>query len=174
MKPEDCYKTAFVTRDGKFEFNVLSFGLCNAPGTFQCLMNQVFDKFLGKFVLVYFDDIMMIYSQSVGEHREQLKHVFEALRRNQLFTNPNNCIFLRREIEFVANAVSEGEIKMDRTKIAAIQECPIPTKTTEMRSFLGLANYYRRFIQGFVKIAGPLHDLSSQKEFRWTKHPSMN
>ena len=165
----DESKTACVTRYGAFEFLVMPFGLTNAPATFCTLMNKVLHKFLDRFVVVYLDDIV-VYSNTLEEHIEHLGEVFEVLREHQLYVKREKCVFAQKRIPFLGHIVGEGRIWMDSAKISAIQEWETPKRVTEVRSFLGLANYYRRFIQGYSCITTPLTDLL-KKERAWEWSP---
>ena len=168
VRTEDRPKTAFVTKDGLYEFNLLSFGLCNALSTFQRLMNRIFEPFLGRFILVYLDDII-IYSRTAEDHRLHVEQALATLRKEQLFTNPKKCLFFQEAIEFVGHIVTNGQVHMDPAKVTAVSERAIPQNVTELRSFLGLANYYWRFVRNYARIAAPLHDLTrSGITFTWT------
>ena len=136
----------------------MPFGLTNAPATFCTLMNKVLQPFLDRFVVVYLDDIV-IYNQSLEEHVEHLRQVFRVLRENQLYVKKEKCSFAQREIPFLSHIVGSGQIRMDGSKVRAIDEWEPPTKVTELRSFLGLVNYYRRFIKGYSNITSPLTDM---------------
>ena len=162
-------KTACVTRYGSYEFLVMPFGLTNAPATFCTLMNKVLHPFLDRFVVVYLDDIV-VYSESLEEHIEHLRQVFEVLRQNELFVKREKCSFAQKEVPFLGHIIGGGVIRMDRDKIRAIEEWKPPTKVTELRSLLGLANYYRRFVEGYSKIASPLTDLLKKgKTWDWNE-----
>ena len=158
MKPEDREKTAFVTKYGIYEFTVMPFGLCNAPATFQRLMDTVLQGILWHFVIVYIDDIN-IGSRTFSEHLEHLKQVFERLRNAGLKLNPEKCFFFEKKLVFLGHVVSNEGIQTDPDKIAAVKNFPIPRDVSQLRGFLGLASYYRRFIQNFSKIAEPLNKL---------------
>ncbi|XP_021753565.1 uncharacterized protein LOC110718935 [Chenopodium quinoa] len=158
-------KTACVTRYGAFEWLVMPFGLTNAPATFYTLMNQVFHEFLDKFVVVYLDDIV-IYSKTFEEHLDHLRKVFEKLQKHHMFVKQEKCAFAQEEVGFLGHFVGKGRIRMNPKKIQAIQDWKDPRNTSELRSFLGLANYYRRFIKGYSELASPLTDLL-QKDRRW-------
>ncbi|KAJ4728107.1 Retrotransposon protein, putative, Ty3-gypsy subclass [Melia azedarach] len=161
-------KTTCVTRYGSYEFLVMPFGLTNAPATFCTLMNKIFHPFLDKFVVVYLDDIV-VYSESLKEHVEHLRRVFQVLRENELYVKREKCSFAQEEVMFLGHKISGGRIYMDTAKVRAIQEWKPPTSVTELRSFLGLVNYYRRFIQGYSKRATPLTNLLKKKEvWEWT------
>ena len=151
-------KTAFNTRYGKYEFLVMPFGLTNAPSTFQMLMNQVLRPYLDKFVLVYLDDVM-IYSNSLEEHKEHLRLVLQALKENNLYCKPKKCVFNKPEVEFCGHIVGNGVVKVLDQKVKIINDWPTPRNVHEVRQFYGLANYYRRFIRHFAAIASPLAGL---------------
>ena len=165
----DQFKTAFKTRYGHYEFMVLPFGLTNAPATFMSLMNDVFRPYLDKFVLVYIDDIL-VYSKTLEEHEENLRTVLNLLRENQLFAKASKSEFFQEEVEFLGHIVTQKGVKTDPKKCQAVLQWPTPTNQTELRGFLGLTNYYRRFVKGYAKIASPLTDLL-KKDFRfvWTQ-----
>ena len=161
-------KTACVTRYGAFEFLVMPFGLTNAPATFCTLMNQVFHDYLDKFVVVYLDDIV-VYSTTMAEHEEHLRLVFEKLRQNQLYVKREKCAFGQPTIKFLGHIVEQGCIRMDPDKVKAIQDWKTPASLTELRSFLGLANYYRRFIKGYSEKVLPLTELLKKTTcWKWT------
>ncbi|WVZ89884.1 hypothetical protein U9M48_036233 [Paspalum notatum var. saurae] len=168
MKLGDEWKTAFKTKFGLYEWLVMPFGLTNAPSTFMRLMNEVLRPFIGLFVVVYFDDIL-IYSKSMDEHLEHLSAVFDALRAAHLFANMEKCIFCTQRVSFLGYVVTPQGIEVDSSKIAAIQEWPTPTTVTQIRSFLGLAGFYRRFVRDFSSIAAPLHELTKKDvPFAWS------
>ncbi|KAE8690983.1 cytochrome P450 78A7-like [Hibiscus syriacus] len=161
-------KTACVTRYGSYEFLVMPFGLTNAPATFCTLMNKVLQPFLDRFVVVYLDDIV-VYSKTLEEHVEHLRRLFQVLRENELYVKEEKCSFAQKEVPFLGHIVGGGKLQMDRDKIRAIDEWKPPTKATEMRAFLGLANYYRRFVKGYSKIATPLTELlKKDKVWDWS------
>nr|GEV65398.1 hypothetical protein CTI12_AA187700 [Tanacetum cinerariifolium] len=160
-------KTPCVTRYGSYEFLVMPFGLTNAPVTFCTLMNKLFHMFLNKFVVVYLDDIV-VYSHNLEEHVLHLKQVFQVLRDNELYVKLEKFSFAQDEVEFLGHKIKDGGLMMDGAKIKAIQDWEPPTKVTELRSFLGLVNYYRRFIMGYSAIASPLTDLlKKNKAWIW-------
>ncbi|KAE8668323.1 cytochrome P450 78A7-like [Hibiscus syriacus] len=161
-------KTACVTRYGSYEYLVMPFGLTNAPTTFCTLMNKVLQPFLDHFVVVYLDDIV-VYSKTVEEHIEHLRRVFQVLRDNELYVKEEKCSFAQKEVPFLGHVVGGGKLQMDKDKIRAIDEWKPPTKVTELRAFLGLANYYRRFVKGYSKIATPLTELlKKDKVWEWS------
>eukprot|EP00253_Pinus_taeda_P020635 PITA_20635 len=157
IKEEDISKTAFRTRYGHYEFVVLPFGLTNAPATFMCLMNRVFHRFLDKFVLIFIDDIL-IYSRSHEEHKEHLRMVLQTLREHQLYAKFSKCDFFE-EIQYLGHVITKEGIAVDPEKIKTIMEWPMPKDVADIRSFMGLAGYYRRFVEGFSRIAYPITSL---------------
>lgn len=167
IKPEDISKTAFRTRYGHYEFSVMPFGLTNAPAVFMDLMNRVFKPYLDKFVVVFIDDIL-VFSRSLSEHEEHLRKVLEVLRENQLYAKLKKCEFWLKEVAFLGHIISENGVSVDPEKIKAIMEWPRPTNVPEVRSFMGLAGYYRRFVQDFSKIALPITRLVKKSvKFEW-------
>jgi hypothetical protein len=145
MNLGDEWKTTFKTKFGLYEWLVMHFGLTNAPSTFMRLMNEVLRAFIGKFVVVYFDDIL-IYSKSMEAHLDHLRAVFTTLRDARLFGNLEKCVFCTDRVSFIAYVVTPQGIEVDQAKVEAIQEWPVPKTITQVRSFLGLAGFYRRFV----------------------------
>ena len=165
----DVSKTAFRTRYGHYEFVVMPFGLTNAPAAFMKLMNNIFREFLDKFVIVFIDDIL-IYSRSKEEHVEHLRIVLQRLRDHQLFAKLSKCSFWQKKIGFLGHVISEEGVAVDPEKITTITHWPRPKNATEIRSFLGLAGYYRKFVEGFASIAKPLTQLTCKDaKFEWTE-----
>ena len=167
MKLGDEWKTAFKTKFGLYEWLVMPFGLTNAPSTFMRLMNEVLRSFIGRFVVVYFDDIL-IYSRSLEEHLDHLRAVFNALRDAHLFGNLEKCTFCTDRVSFLGYVVTPQGIEVDQAKVEAIHSWPVPCTVTQVRSFLGLAGFYRRFVKDFSTIAAPLHELTKKgATFTW-------
>ena len=167
VAPQDISKTAFGTRFGHFEFLVLPFGLTNAPATFMSFMHEVLQPYLDKFVVVFLDDIL-IYSKDEEEHMQHLELVLQKLRDHHLFAKMSKCAFNLQEVEFLGHVVSSAGIRMDAAKVAAIKDWPRPATVRDVRSFHGLANYYRRFIADFSKISTPLTNLTKKAVgFHW-------
>ena len=158
LNPEDCAKTAFNTHIGKYEWKVLPFGLSNAPAVFQAVMNKLFGKALNKFVCVYLDDIL-VFSKTPEEHIEHLRWVLEKLRSTGLKAKLAKCHFFCAKLKFLGHEVSAQGLGPDPAKVDTITNWPVPSSTFELRSFLGLTNYFRRYIKGYAKIASPLTDL---------------
>ncbi|GKD22218.1 putative reverse transcriptase domain-containing protein [Tanacetum coccineum] len=160
---DDISKTAFRTRYGHFEFTIMPFGLTNALAVFMDLMNRVCKPYLDKFVIVFIDDIL-IYSKTKEEHEVHLKLVLELLRKEKLYAKFSKCEFWLLEVHFLGHVVNQSGIHVDPRKIEAVRNWKAPTTPSEVRSFLGLAGYYRRFIANFSKIAKPLTSLTQKKK----------
>ena len=158
VRENDVSKTTFRTRYGHYEFLVMSFRLTNAPAAFMDLMNRVFSPHLDKFVIIFIDDIL-VYSGSPEEHAEHLRTVLQILRERQLYTKISKCQFWLDKVAFLGYVISTEGISVDPQKIEAIVNWKPPTNVSEVRSFLRLAGYYRKFVEGFLKIATPLTNL---------------
>ncbi|KAL4329720.1 hypothetical protein AHAS_Ahas13G0328300 [Arachis hypogaea] len=169
VKEDDIPKTAFRTRYGHYEFVVMSFGLTNAPAVFMDYMNRVFRPFLDKFAVVFIDDIL-VYSKMVKEHEEHLRIVLQILKEQKLYAKLSKYEFWKEEVKFLGHVVSKGGIAVDpSSKVEAVMEWKRPMTMTEVRSFLGLAGYYRRFIEGFSRITLPMTKLTRKEvPFVWT------
>ncbi|GAU37549.1 hypothetical protein TSUD_369970 [Trifolium subterraneum] len=167
VKTEDIPKTAFRTRYGHYEYTVMPFGVTNAPGVFMEYMNRIFHSFLDKFVVVFIDDIL-VYSKSEEEHKEHLRIVLQVLKEKKLYAKLSKCEFWLKEVSFLGHVISSGGIAVDPAKVDAVMKWGTPESVSEIRSFLGLAGYYRRFIEGFSKMALPLTLLTRKdKTFVW-------
>jgi hypothetical protein len=168
IKEEDIQKTAFKTRYGHYEFLVMPFGLTNAPATFMDMMNRTFRELVDRCVVVFIDDIL-IYSKSREEHEEHLSTVLSILRKQKLFAKFKKCEFWLEEVTFLGHVISKEGISVDPSKMEAVVNWARPTSVHEIRSFLGLAGYYRRFVEGFSKLAAPLTKLTKKNEaFIWS------
>ncbi|KAJ0883873.1 putative nucleotidyltransferase, Ribonuclease H [Helianthus annuus] len=169
VRNEDISKTAFRTRYGHYEFLVMPFGMTNAPAVFMDLMNRVCKPYLDKFVIVFIDDIL-IYSKSQEEHERHLRLILELLRNEKLYAKFSKCDFWLREVHFLGHVVNKDGIHVNPAKIDSIKNWPTPKTPTEVRQFLGLAGYYRRFIKGFSKIAQPLTTLTQKGiAYKWNE-----
>jgi hypothetical protein len=167
MFAADVDKTAFRTHDGLYEFLVMPFGLCNAPATFQALMNDVLRPFLRRFVLVCFDDIL-IFSSSWAEHLGHVRAVFNILQQHRLFVKRSKCVFGAESISDLGHIISAAGVAMDPAKVKAVAEWPRPRSARAVRGFLGLAGYYRKFVQGYGTIAS-LTALLRKDGFSWSE-----
>ena len=168
MDPESREHTAFTTYGGLYEFLVMPFGLTNAPSTYQRLMECVLRNLTYKICLIYLDDIL-VYSKTFSDHLLHLRQVFERLRAANLKLKPSKCRFACHRVHYLGHVVSAAGIAPDEDKIEAVRDFPRPHNVKTTRSFLGLANYYRRFVKDFAKIAAPLNNLlRKQQKFVWT------
>src|SRR5437588_4767918 len=148
-------RSAFVTPDGQYEYTRMPFGMCNAPATFQRMMNEIFRDMLGKHVAVYLDDLE-VYTATFEEHLEKVKEVLQRIRDNGLFLKPKKCTIATNKMKYLGFVIGEEGLTMDETKVTAIMKYPRPTSQTELRSFLGVATFYRRFIRNFSTVADAL------------------
>lgn len=156
MAEHDKAKTAFCTPFGLFEFNRMPFGLCNAPGTFQRLMERIFGDERFHSLLLYLDDIV-VFSSDFKSHLQRLELVFERLKHHNLKLKLKKCSFFQSEVKYLGHVISAAGVSTDPEKIRAVEEWRRPRTLTELRSFLGFASYYRRFVEGFARLAAPLH-----------------
>lgn len=160
IHPDDVSKTAFTTPFGHYEYLVIPFGLSNAPSAFQTVMNNVFRDMLDKFVMIYLDDIL-IYSRSAEEHMEHIAMVLQRLREHGFKAKMKKCEFFKQNLKFLGHVVGVDGISVDQDKIKDVADWPVPRTVTEVRSFLGLANYFRKFIQGYSSMVKPLVGLTA-------------
>jgi hypothetical protein len=170
MRESDEWKTAFKTNEGLYEWFVMSFGLTNAPSTFMRLMNEILKDFIGKFVVVYLDDIL-IFSRTKEEHLRHLTLVMRRLQQEKLLINLKKSSFMKTELIYLGFVISSNELKMDPEKVKAIKEWSSPKSMFEVRSFHGLASFYRKFIRDFSGICAPMMDTvkKKHKSFKWTE-----
>ena len=161
IRPGDEWKTAFKTNEGLYEWMVMPFGLSNAPSTFMRLMNQVLKPFIGKFVVVYFDNIL-IYSKTEATHYNHVREVLAVLQANELYINLKKLLFL-------GYVVSANGIHVDEDKVSAIKEWPTPKTVSDVRSFHRLATFYRRFVRDFSSMVAPITECLKKGRFSWGK-----
>ncbi|MEL7181406.1 MAG: reverse transcriptase domain-containing protein, partial [Pseudomonadota bacterium] len=168
VAPEDRHKTAFVTPDGGlYEYKRMPFGLSNAPGTFQRLMNELFKTELHKYVLIFLDDIL-IYSPTLEEHADHVRRVMLTLRAANLKLKPKKCKFFQPQVEYLGHIIDQNGSRPDHKKVEAVQTWPRPTTVTGVKSFLGFCNYYRKFVKDFAQKAEPLTNLTKKyQRFSW-------
>jgi hypothetical protein len=172
MHSVDIPKTAFRTHEGHYEFLVMPFGLANAPATFQVLMNDVLRPYLRRFALVFFDDIL-IYSSSWAEHLQHLTITLKAIRDHHLHLKRSKCSFGAASVAYLGHVISAAGVAMDADKVAAVESWPKPHSARALRGFLGLAGYYRKFIQEFGIITAPLTRLLHRDAFVWDDDAAM-
>jgi hypothetical protein len=166
IKEGNEWKAAFITPDGLYEPTVMMFGLCNAPATFQGFMNHIFaDLVARRKVAVYLDDVL-IFASDINKHCEIVKEVLKRMEDNNLYLRPTKCKFEKTETEYLRVVIKDGQICMDLAKVAGTVAWEAPKTVKAVRSFLGFANYYRRFIQGYASIVRPLNDLT-KKDTKW-------
>jgi hypothetical protein len=167
LRPGDEWKTAFKTKEGLYEWLVMPFGLTNAPSTFMRVMTQTLKPYLGRCVVVYFDDIL-VFSQHRDEHLQHLTQILQVLRQEKFYANFNKCSFLQPKTHFLGFIISQQGVEVDPEKVRAIVEWPEPQTFFEVRSFHGLATFYRRFIHTFSTIMAPITECLKAKVFKWT------
>lgn len=167
MKPEDILKIASRTRYGHYEYSVMAFGVTNTSDVFMEYMNMTFHQYLDKFVVVFIDEIL-IYSKTHEEHVEHLKIMLELLKEKQLYANLSKCEFRLRGVSFLGHVIFSGGITVDPSKVDDVLQWETLNSVMEIRSFLGLASYYRRFIEGFSKLEIPLTQLTRKGQvYEW-------
>ena len=167
VRETDIPKIAFKTYYGHFEFTVMPFGLTNAPTTFMDLMHKVFQPYLNKFVLVFVDDIL-IYSKSKWEHEDHLRIILQLMKDHQLYAKFSKCEFWLTEVRFLGHVVSALGVSVDPKKVKVVMSWERSKSVFEIRSFLGLAGYYRRFIEDFSQLAAPMTRLTRKEvKFDW-------
>lgn len=164
VKKEDVHKTTFRTHEGHYEFLVMPFGLTNAPATFQACMNKIFKSFLRKFVLVFFDNIL-VYSKGWHSHLSQLAIALKVLQTRQFRVNRHKCVFGRSHLDYLGHVISNERVSVDPVRINSVLQWSLTKNVKGVRGFLGLTGYYRRFIANYGKIAKPLIELTKKDAF---------
>ena len=168
MREGDEKWTTILTRFGAFQSKVMREGMTNAGASFQYFMNDIFHQLLDKGVVVYIDDIL-VYSANKEEHIETCKEVFDIIRQHHLYLKPKKCEFFKEEVEFLGNIIRHGQVEMDPSKLESIRTWPQPRCVKDIQRFLGFANFYRRFIEGYAGVIGPLINLTKKTvEWKWT------
>jgi len=169
LAPEYADKTAFITRRGMFRFRTMLFGLCNAVATFQRLMDLALAGLNFDICLVYLDDIIL-HSKTLEEHLQRLEKLLQQLQEVNLKLKPSKCSLMQKKVVFLGHVVSGDGIATDPEKIKLVEEWPTPTNLKQLRGFLGLTGYYRKFVNGYAHIAGPLNRLLKKDQaYEWTK-----
>ena len=167
IKEKDEWKTAFLTNKGLFEPQVMYFGLCNSPGTFQRMMNSIFQELLHKGVLANYMDDFVIPAKTMEELEERMVMFLKIAEKHNLCFKRSKCDFNMKEISILGVIVGKGQVKMEQEKIKAVKEWKTPTRVKDIESFLRFANFYKRFIHNFNHIAKPLNKLKDKKEWKW-------
>jgi len=169
MKPEDADKTAFICKEGQIKFTTMPFGLCNAGATFQRMMDMLMAGLAYEVCLVYLADVI-VFSSSVEEHIKRLRLVLSKQRDAGLKLKPSKCSLLQKQVSFLGHVVSGEGIRTDPEKVRVVADWPVPVNLREVRSFVGLCSYYRRFVKDFARISSPLHALTRKNaSFHWSE-----
>src|SRR6266481_1984754 len=170
IKEGDEWKAAFQMNHGLFKPLVMYFSLTNSLATFQTMMNDIFKDIMDEgFVAIYMDDIL-VFMQMIEHHREVVSHVLDILQKHRLYLKAEKCSFECPTVKYLGLILSEGHIEMDPVKIAGVKEWPIPRNMTEVQSFVGFVNFYRRFIPDFSHVSKPLHQITKKEElWCWTE-----
>jgi hypothetical protein len=166
MREEDIAKTTFRCHYGHYEFLVMPFGLTNAPATFQSCKNHVFNKQLRKHLLVFFDDLL-IYSKTWEEHLRHVDQILSIMEEQSLYSKESKCEFGMSEVLYLGHIIGAKGVQVHQEKIKSIMEWPTPKTLTELRGFLGMCTYYRKFVKGFSQLCAPLTDLTKKGAFKW-------
>jgi hypothetical protein len=168
MREQDISKTTFRCHYDRYEFLVMPFGLTNAPTTFQSCMNHVFNKQPRKHLLVFFDDLL-IYSKTWEEHLQHVNQILSIKEEQSLYAKESKCEFGMTEVLYLGHIIGEKGVQVHQEKIKAIMEWPTPKTLTELRGFLGMCTYYKKFVKGFSQMCAPLIDLTKKGAFKWSE-----
>jgi len=160
IKEGDKWKATFQTNHGLFEPLVMFFGLTNSPATFQMMMDDIFEDLISEGVVVVYLDDILIFTETLEEHRKVTHRVLELLEKHKLYLRPDKCEFKKTTVEYLGVIIFHNSVSMDPVKIAGVTEWPAPTNKKEVQSFLGFTNFYRQFIKDFSEHARPLFDLT--------------
>jgi hypothetical protein len=167
MREQDIHKTTFRCHFGHYEFLVMPFGLTNAPTTFQSCMNHVFNKQLRKYLLVFFDDLL-IYNKTWEEHLKHVDEILSIMEKQSLYAKESKCEIGMTKVLYLGHIIGAKGVQVHQEKIQAIIDWPTPKTLTELKSFLGICNYYRKFVKGFSQLCAPLTDLTRKGAFEWS------
>lgn len=167
MHTPDIEKTTFRTHQGHYEYRAMPFGLCNAPSTFQAAMNNLLTPFLRRFTAVFFDDIL-VYSKSLSSHIQHLESIFQTLLQGQFYLKRSKCLFAQNQVEYLGHVVFGRGVEPEPSKIRAMVQWPTPALSKDLRAFLGLTGFYRKFIKNYATIAAPLTSLLGKDAFEWS------
>ena len=173
VRQEDVHKTTFQTHKGHYEFLIMSFGLTNTPAMFQSLMNWIFCEYLHKFILVFFDDIL-IYSRDLPSHMIHLETILRILSKEQLFANHKKYAFAQPQIDYLGHIVSTAGVTTDPSKVEAMFNWPTPLTLRELRGFLGLTGYYHHLVVSYRVIATALMQQLRKDAFHWLRKPRLH
>lgn len=173
IRPDDVWKTTFKTKEGLYEWLVMPFDLSNAPNTFMRVMHQTLKPFIDKFVVVYFDDILL-YSQDEQQHLAHLCEVLSSLRESKLYVNLKKCNFITNRLLFLGFVVGADGIHVDERKVQVIREWPRPSSVMQVWSFHGLATFYWQFIRNFSTLAAPITECMKKGKFQWGDEQDMS
>ena len=168
MHPDSRHKSAFITQSGVYEYKRMPYGLMNAPVSFQMVMTQVLRGLTWRQCLIYLDDIL-VFSETFDDHLSHLEQIFSRLRQANLKLKPSKCDFVAKEIKYLGHIISKHGVRTNPDKTKAVSTFPVPKTQKDVRSFLGMCNYYRKFVKDYANLASPLNNLlRKETKFSWT------